>query len=189
MDKLNKNLFGLGVFLVVAVLGGGAWKLVWEPGSALSEVATGIGNQEGKLKTYLGKAQPKKGEGKILATKRYADKLQASEKKMKESFKDAIELFKERCEKFQLFWELPKGETPSFTDIPPELADSGEFSAAYRDGNNNLREKYWEKFPAPVAEKTEDATAEEENRASKAPVIEMVKSDEIAANMQREMKQ
>ena len=189
MDKLNKNLFGLGVFLVVAVLGGGAWKLVWEPGNELLKKATGIGSQEGRLKTYLGKARPKEGEGEILATRRYASKLQDSEKKMKESFKDAIEIFKERCEKFQLFWELPKGENPSFTDIPPELADSGEFNATYRDGNNNLREKYWEKFPAPVAEKTEDATTEEENRESKAPVIEMVKSDEIAANMPRAMKQ
>ena len=189
MDKLNKNMFGLGVVLVVAVLGGGAWKLVWEPGTSLNKKAGQIKKHERSLDSYLKKARPKKGEGQILATKKYAVKLQKSEEEMKESFKEAADLFMTRCEKFQLFWELPKGETPSFTDIPPELADSGEFNAAYRDGNNNLREKYWEKFPAPVVEDTEGATAEEEDRESKVHVIELVKLDEINANMPRAMKQ
>ena len=189
MDKLNKNMFGLGVILVIAVLGGGAWKLVLEPSADLKEVAGEIRGHESDLSKRLDAARPKKGEGKILATETYAGKLQESEKKMEESFKEAVELFKTRCEKFQLFWELPKRENPSFTDIPPELADSNDFSAAYRDGNNNLREKYWEKFPAPVVEKTEGATEEEEDRESKVPVIEMVKSEEIEANMPRAMKQ
>ncbi len=200
MDKLNKNMFGLGVFLVVAVLGAGAWKLVLGPDSELSDVAGDIDSTHRDLSGYLTTARPKpkKGEdgilvpakGKILSTSRRAKKLEGSEKKTKESFNEAVELFKVRCEKFQLFWELPKGETPSFTDIPPELADSGEFSAAYRDGNNNLREKYWEKFPAPVVEKAEGATAEEEEDSeNKVPVIEMVKSEEISANMPRAMKQ
>ena len=189
MDKLNKNMFGLGVILVIAVLGGGAWKLVLEPSADLKEVAGEIRAHESDLSKRLDAARPKKGEGKILPTKTYAGKLQKSEKKMEESFKEAAELFKTRCEKFQLFWELPKRENPSFTDIPPELADSNDFSAAYRDGNNNLREKYWEKFPAPVVEKTEGATEEEEDRESKVPVIEMVKSEEIEANMPRAMKQ
>ena len=39
MDKLNKNMFGLGVILVIAALGGGAWKLVLEPSADLKEVA------------------------------------------------------------------------------------------------------------------------------------------------------
>ena len=189
MDKLNKNMFGLGVVLVVAVLGGGAWKLVWEPGTSLQKKAGQIKKHEKDLNVYLKTARPKSGKGQVLATKKYAIKLQKSEEEMKESFKEAADLFKERCEKFQLFWELPKGETPSFTDIPPELADSGEFNAAYRDGNNNLREKYWEKFPAAVVEDTEGASEEEEDRESKAPVIEMVKSDEINTNMPRAMKQ
>ncbi|MEC9352365.1 MAG: hypothetical protein VYD81_03535 [Planctomycetota bacterium] len=187
MDKLNKNMFGLGVILVIALLGGGAWKLVLGPGDELAEVAGEIKKHERSLDDYLDDAQSD--EGEILATKVYAAKLQDSEKKMKASFKEAAELFKTRCEEFQLFWELPKGENPSFTEVPPELADSNDFSAAYRDGNNNLREKYWEKFPAPVVETTEGATEEEENRESKAPVIEMVKSEEIAANMPRAMKQ
>mgnify|MGYP001158707356 CR=1 FL=1 len=189
MDKLNKNMFGLGVILVVAVLGGGAWKLVLEPSAALKVVAGEIRGHERSLGNYLEAARPDEGEGQILATETYADKLQDSEKKMEESFKEAAELFKTRCEKFQLFWELPKRENPSFTDIPPILADSNDFSAAYRDGNNNLREQYWAKFPVPVVEKTEDATTEEENRESKVPVIEMVKSEEISANMPRAMKQ
>ncbi len=189
MDKLNKNMFGLGVVLAVAVLGGGAWKLVLEPGTSLQKKASQIKRHEKDLSAYLKTARPKRGEGQILGTKKYAAKLQKSEEEMKESFKDAADLFKARCDKFQLFWELPKGETPSFTDIPPELADSGEFNAAYRDGNNNLREKYWEKFPAPVVEDPEGAAAEEEDRESKAPVIEMVKSEEISANMPRAMKQ
>ncbi len=31
MDKMKDNLFGLGVFLVVVVLGGAGYSLVWSP--------------------------------------------------------------------------------------------------------------------------------------------------------------
>lgn len=188
---MNKNLFGLGIVLVLAVLAGGAWKLILGPSSTLETKAKAIGEKAGKLDRYLDDARPrnKEDEGKILSTKRYAKKLQDSEKKMKAGFKEAEALFDNRCKEFQLFWELPKGEAPRFTETPPELADSGDFNAAYRDGNNDLREKYWEKFPAPVAEKAEDASAEEEDRKNKAPTIELVKSEEISANMPRAMKQ
>ena len=36
MDKMKDNLFGLGVFLVVVVLGGAGYSLVWSPEAELA---------------------------------------------------------------------------------------------------------------------------------------------------------
>lgn len=188
---MNKNLFGLGVFLVVAVLGGGAWKLVKEPLDGLTDIADDIGDKEGRLKAFLRSAEDDDDEStvNILPTTSYAKKIRVSQEQMKDTFAETVELFDQRCELFQLFWELPKEDTPRFTDRPPNLAESGDFNAAYRDGNNDLREKYWEKFPAPVVDEGEDAAGEEEDLENKAPTVEMVRSEEIAGNMPRAMKQ
>ena len=169
MNKIKDNLFGLGVFLVVVVLAGGGYALVYSPQAALKKESGSLKTASKDLKDFLSMD--------ILPTPDYIQKIKNAQTEMEATFEDAIDVFQRRCEAFPLF----------FAD-QAQLPTVSAFSGQYQDSSTGLRTKYWEKFPREVVE------GEEEASEKKAPTIEMVKDTEIEgpaseAKMRQAMKQ
>lgn len=176
MDKMKDNLFGLGVFLVVVVLGGAGYSLVWSPEADLAMQRKALDKAKDDLEGFISK--------EVLPTEEYVRKITVAQEKMEDIFDEAVGVFQGRCEAFHLF----------FSD-QEQVPVVSEFSGQYQDSSTSLRTKYWEKFPHKAVEGKEGESAkEEEDPEKRAPIIEMVKDTDIEgpeseAKMRQAMKQ
>ncbi len=175
MDKMKDNLFGLGVFLVVVVLGGAGYSLVWSPEADL--------DRQSKVLIKANKALGEFISEEVLPTEEYVRKITVAQEKMEDIFDEAVGVFQGRCEAFHLFFS-DQAQVPAVS----------EFSGQYQDSSTSLRTKYWEKFPHKAVEGKEGESAKEEDPEKRAPIIEMVKDTDIEgpeseAKMRQAMKQ
>ena len=175
MDKMKDNLFGLGVFLVVVVLGGAGYSLVYSPKADLDRQSKALSTANKALKGFISE--------EVLPTEEYVRKITAAQEEMEDIFDEAVDVFQGRCEAFHLFFS-DQAQVPTVS----------EFSGQYQDSSTSLRTKYWEKFPRKAVEGKEGEPEKEEEPEKRAPIIEMVKDTDIEgpeseAKMRQAMKQ
>ena len=175
MDKMKDNLFGLGVFLVVVVLGGAGYSLVYSPKADLDRQSKALSTANKALKGFISE--------EVLPTEEYVRKITAAQEEMEDIFDEAVDVFQGRCEAFHLFFS-DQAQVPTVS----------EFSGQYQDSSTSLRTKYWEKFPRKAVEGKEGEPEKEEDPEKRAPIIEMVKDTDIEgpeseAKMRQAMKQ
>ena len=156
MDKMKDNLFGLGVFLVVVVLGGAGYSLVYSPKADLDRQSKALSTANKALKGFISE--------EVLPTEEYVRKITAAQEEMEDIFDEAVDVFQGRCEAFHLFFS-DQAQVPTVS----------EFSGQYQDSSTSLRTKYWEKFPRKAVEGKEGEPEKEEDPEKRAPIIEMVK--------------
>ena len=133
MDKMKDNLFGLGVFLVVVVLGGAGYSLVWSPEADLAIQRKALDKAKDDLEGFISK--------EVLPTEEYVRKITAAQEEMEDIFGEAVDVFQGRCEAFHLFFS-DQAQVPAVS----------EFSGQYQDSSTSLRTKYWAKFPRKAGE-------------------------------------
>ena len=175
MDKMKDNLFGLGVFLVVVVLGGAGYSLVYSPKADLDRESEALSIANKALKGFISE--------EVLPTEEYVTKITAAQEEMEDIFGEAVDVFQGRCEAFHLFFS-DQAQVPAVS----------EFSGQYQDSSTSLRTKYWEKFPHKAVEGKEGESAQEEDPEKRTPIIEMVTDTDIEgseseAKMRQAMKQ
>jgi len=173
MDKLKNNLFVPGVVLVVLLLLGGGYLLVYVPYNELEANTTKLESAESKLNKLL--------KDEVVPTKEYVKKITTAQAEMEETFEAAVSAFSRRCDAFHLFFA-------DAVQVPAVDVFYAQYETAIQNPTTGLRAKYWEKFPSPAVE------GQEEDLEKKAPTVAMVKDTEISgpegpAKMSQAMKQ
>ena len=95
MDKMKDNLFGRGVFLVVVVLGGAGYSLVYSPKADLDRQSKALSTANKALKGFISE--------EVLPTEEYVRKITAAQEEMEDIFDEAVDVFQGRCEAPHLF--------------------------------------------------------------------------------------